>query len=113
MLKLLPFLLLLPGCATLGIPTPWATRAEVEQGDATTLAEADRLAAARVEASTKGEAPAPILEAPDPVPAQGTDWGALIAYAITALTGTGGALAYRALDHRRKAKRKPDRQQPA
>lgn len=50
---LLLLLLLAPGCQTLGIPTPWPTAEDVQHGDASTLAEADRRAAERVVALEK------------------------------------------------------------
>lgn len=40
-------LFLLPGCQTLGIPTPWPTMEDVEHGDATVLASADTRAMER------------------------------------------------------------------
>lgn len=47
---LLLILLLLPGCSSLGIPTPWPTVEDVQHGDATTLAQADVQSAERVKA---------------------------------------------------------------
>ena len=99
-------LLLLPGCAAIGLPAPWHTTEEVTEIADTVAAERVTALAVAVEADI---APLPSLEIPTPYKAperpSGTDWGSLIAYAITALTGTAGAIGYRAFDHRSKRKK--------
>jgi hypothetical protein len=42
---------------------------------------------------------------PPPTRQPGTDWGEIVVLALTALGGSAGALGYRALDHRRKARK--------
>lgn len=93
--------LLLPGCSSLGIPTPWPTAEEVQYGDASTLAQADAKAAGRVdaleaavEAATGAEvtyAPADPLAPPAPVSGVpgGVGWTELLVTAAVVFLGRG------------------------
>lgn len=55
-----------------------------------------------------GHAPPEAAQRPDPeaFPGGGIDWTEILALAITAFTGSAGAIVYRALDHRRSRKAK-------
>lgn len=87
-------------CQTLGIPTPWLTSEEV---DAVAAYRVDELEVA-VEDAVGIEIERTMTAEP-PVRDTGTDWGELIVLALTALTGSAGALGYRAWDHSKKRKR--------
>ena len=92
---------MLPGCSTLGIPTPWPTAEDVQHGDATTLAHADTRAADRVEAletaveATIGQPvshnPADRMPLPDPVSGVpgGIGWTELLVTAAVVFLGRG------------------------
>lgn len=107
-MKLLALLLLiLPGCSTLGLPTPWPTVDDAtEIADEKALERSQELADALAEKGSdlSGYEPTPAYRAPQ---AEGTDFGAYLEIVLTALLGSAGALGYRALDHRRKRRTKP------
>lgn len=87
---LLLTILLLPGCDSLGFLRPWPTSEEVEQGDAETLAEADRLAAERVKAHENDLPPPPVLDPPPPLE-EGGGWPDRLFELAVLILGGGGA----------------------
>lgn len=94
MLKLLPFLLLLlPGCQTLGIPSPWHSTEEVTEIADSAAAERVAGLAAAIEtdiAPLPSHAPESPYEAPQPPPAGGgLGWVEGIALAAAAFLARG------------------------
>lgn len=107
-----PTILLLSLLASCNSVPYLVTDKELERSAQATLHEAEKFALdgdARIVGAARSEGvaltsyvPPEAVPLPPPMP-PGVDWGEIILLGITALTGSAGALGYRAIDHKRKA----------